>query len=315
MSGSARVGVVVRTKNRSWFLRRAILDIAAQTYAEWRVCVVNDGGDRGAVDEILAGLPEAIRGRVEVIHNPATVGRSAAANQGVRAVDTEFIVLHDDDDLWHPNFLLRTVEWLSTHPDDVGVVVRTEIVFERASAGGGFEEISREIFWADIDEIRFADLLEINRWVPISYLYRRELHDRVGYYDENIHAAEDWDFGLRTLVRHRVGFLDGTPLASWMQRRGVDGELGNSMFTLAQDHDRFDQHIRDTALREYAAAYGLGLPLYVAGLVKAESGVLIERIRSVVREEITNQLDSRPSDLDRLRRRLFRRQSSKTPRK
>lgn len=315
MSGSARVGIVVRTKNRPWFLRRALADIIAQDYRDWRVCVVNDGGESTDVDAAVAALPEAFSPRVKVVHHATPAGRSAAANRGIQSVDTEFVVLHDDDDLWDPRFLSRTVDWLTGHPEDVGVVARTEIVFEHATADGAFVEVGREIFWADLEEIRFADLLEVNRWVPIAYLYRRELHERIGYYDEQIHAAEDWDFGLRTLVRHSVGFLAHEPLAFWMQRRDIDGELGNSMFTLTKEHDRFDRRIRDVALREYAAAHGSGLALYIAGLVKEESGVLLERIRSVVREEIAKEFDAHPSDLDRLRRRLSRRHSPTTPRK
>ncbi|GLJ63852.1 glycosyltransferase involved in cell wall biosynthesis [Microbacterium laevaniformans] len=315
MSGSARVGIVVRTKNRPWFLRRALTDIAAQRYRSWNVCIVNDGGDRRTVEDIVSDLSAELRPFVNVLHNSESAGRSAAANQGIRALDTEFVVLHDDDDLWHPEFLEKTVEWITRHPDEVGVVTRTEIVFEKPTPDGGFVGVEREVFWADLDEIRFTDVLEVNRWVPISYLYRRELHDRIGYYDEHVHAAEDWDFGLRTLVRHRVGFLDGSPLAYWMQRRGIEGDMGNSMFALAHDHERFDRQIRDAALRDYAAAHGSGLPLYIAGLVKEESGLLLERLRRIVREEVSKALDARPSDLERVRRRLFRRYRERTLRK
>ena len=146
-------------------------------------------------------------------------------------------------------------------------------------------------------EVTYTDLLEINRWVPIAYLYRRVLHDRVGLYDEEIHAAEDWDFGLRTLVRYHVGFLDGEPLAFWMQRRGVGGELGNSMFALAEEHGRYDAIIRDRALRDFAAANGAGLALYLARYIP-------DQVRRIVKDELAKELDARPSDMDRLRRRL-----------
>lgn len=297
MAHTARVGIVLRTKNRPWFLARALADVVAQEFSDWHVHIVNDGGDPDPVDSCVADLEIDQRERVSVTHNIESLGRSAAANRGVDALDVEFIVLHDDDDLWHPRFLTETVAWLDAHPDDVGVVVRTEIVFEVATDHGGFTESTREVFWADIDEITYIDLLEVNRWVPISYLYRRSLHARVGLYDESVHAAEDWDFGLRTLIRHRVGFLDGVPLAFWMQRRDVLGELGNSMFTLADDHERYDKRIRDNALREYAATHGAGLVLYLTRLIRDD-------LRAIVREEVVRELDARPSDMDRVRRRF-----------
>jgi glycosyltransferase involved in cell wall biosynthesis len=287
------VGIVVRTKNRPWFLRRALADICAQGYAGWQVHVVNDGGDPAAVELALEAVPQELRERFGVTHNDSPHGRSAAANEGVRGLETEFVVLHDDDDLWDPRFLLETVEWLDAHPEDVGVVVRTEIVYEADDGRGGFAEAARAVFWPDIDRITYSDLLRINRFVPISYLYRREVHDRVGYYREDVHAAEDWEFNLRVAAVDPIGFIEGRPLAYWMQRTGVGGELGNSMFALADDHERYDAAIRDEALRDYVARFGPGLPLYLARLVETE-------VTRIVREE----LDRRPSDLDRIRRRI-----------
>lgn len=214
---------------------------------------------------------------------------------------TEFVVLHDDDDLWHPAFLARTVGWLDAHPADIGVAARTEIVYEEQRADGGFAEVGRAPFWSDVHEILYSDLLAVNRFVPIAYLYRRKLHDEVGLYREDIHAAEDWEFNLRTAIGHSIGFLDGPPLAFWMQRIGVDGALGNSMFTLAHDHVAFDRLIRDEALREYAAAHGPGLALYLTDYI---DGAVRDAVRDVLREELGRELDKRPSDLQRIARRL-----------
>lgn len=267
--GPARVGIAVRTKNRPWFLRRAFDDIAAQKLRDWAVHVVNDGGDAAAVDEVVGALPADIRARVRVSHNASPTGRSAAANQAIRGLDTEFVVLHDDDDLWHPEFLDRTVAHLDLHPEDIGVMVRTEIVYERAG-GEGFVETGRAPFWPGLTQISYSDLLQVNRAVPISYLYRRALHDDIGFYREDLHAVEDWEFNLRTALDHHIAFIDGLPLAYWMQRVGVDGELGNSMHALAAEHDRYDRLVRDEALRAYVKQNGPGLPLYLARYIQDE---------------------------------------------
>lgn len=266
---SARVGVVVRTKNRPWFLARAIADIAAQSDGRWRVCIVNDGGDIARVDEVLAALAPAIRDRVAVEHLPQTRGRSAAANAGIAALDTEFVVLHDDDDLWHRDFLARTVAWLDSHPADAGVVVRTDIVYEKAQ-GDGYVEVGREPMWPGLSEIRYSDLLRINRAVPISHLYRHSLHDEIGGYREDLDVVEDWEFNLRATLAHHIGFLDGEPLAFWMQRAGVSGDLGNSVVALLGEHSRFDALVRDEALRAWVAENGPGLPLFLTKYIEDE---------------------------------------------
>lgn len=303
MTDTARVGIVVRTKNRPWFLQRALRDIAAQDFSSWVVHVINDGGDHEDVDRAVRAAGDVLRDRIVVTHNSTAAGRSAAANQGIRSLKTEYVVLHDDDDLWDPRFLTETVAWLDSHPNHVGVVVRTDIVFEaRSGSGDEFLEVGREPFWGGMKEVRYIDLLEVNRWVPIAYLYRRSLHDTVGYYDEDIHAAEDWDLGLRTLARFSVGYLDGRALAFWMHRRDVGGELGNSMFVLADEHELFGSRIRDAALRKFVAEYGAGLPLYIAGVIATERARLHSEIRDAVREELSRELDARPD----LARRVWR---------
>lgn len=266
---SARVGIVVRTKDRPIFLERALADIRRQTMHGWQAVIVNDGGDAVAVDRVIQSLPEQDRARIDVIHRTEGLGRSAAANAGVLSLRTEFVVLHDDDDLWDPTFLENSVAWLDREPADGGVVSRTEIVYERVQ-GDRILETGREPFWGDMTSITYADMLQGNRFVPIAYLYRRQLHDEVGLYREDVHAAEDWEFNLRVMRVHTIGYANDRVRAFWMQRRGQEGVLGNSMFVLTDEHDRYDRMIRDEALRSYVAANGDGLPLYLARFVRDE---------------------------------------------
>ena len=93
------------------------------------------------------------------------------------------------------------------------------------------------------------------------------------------------------LQRYDIGFLGARPLAFWMQRRGVAGELGNSMFALAADHDIYDRRVRDEALRAWVRGQGDGLSLYLA---------------RVVRDEVARQLDERLSLGQRAARSLRR---------
>lgn len=273
----AKVGIVVRTKDRPLMLARALRDVAEQRFTNWTIVIVNDGGEEAAVERLIEEMPAVQRARVSVVHHERSQGRSAAANAGIRALGTEYVVLHDDDDLWHADFLQLATRWLDTHAEEVGVVARTEIVFE-SERNGRFAETGRIPFWPSLTGINYADLLQVNRFVPIAYLYRRAIHDEVGFYREDVHAAEDWEFNLRVAARHPIGFIGDRTLAYWMQRPHTDGNLGNSMFVLADEHEHFDRRIRDEALRAYVAAHGDGLPLFLARFVQ---------------EEIQRQLDSR----------------------
>lgn len=283
---SARVAVIVRTKDRSGFLARALADIAAQTFDAVEVVVVNDGGNLRDVEDVVAA--SAVSAATRVLTTSAPGGRCAAANAGLRAAVAPYVVLHDDDDLWHPDFLTRTVAVLDARPDDAGVMTATEIVYERRS-GSSWVETGRVPYWAGMTGVTLMNLLEINRAVPISFLYRRALHEEVGWYDETLDAVEDWEFYLRLAVARPIAFLGGSPLAFWMQRPSEAGADANSMFELAAEHARDDQIVRDRALRAWVAENGIGLPLYIAQVEKRlrdEFAVALERHRHEVVDEI-----------------------------
>lgn len=297
-----RVAVIVRTKDRPEFLARALDDIASQTYVDADVVVVNDQGAAAPVAEAVAA--STVAERVRVVESVAPGGRCAAANLGLRSTDAEFVVLHDDDDRWAPTFLEQTVAHLDAHPAEAGVMTATEIVYERRE-GADWVEYGREPFWRGMTSVTFSSLLEVNRAVPISFLYRRALHDEVGYYDESLETVEDWEFYLRVTALHPVGFIPGAPLAFWTQRPDTVGADANSMFELAGAHERDDAAVRDAALREWVATNGAGLPLYLAAIERRLREEFAERLEQQTRGILDQMYERHPlwGRLRRLRRR------------
>lgn len=262
------VAIIMRTKDRALLLERALDDVLAQSFADWRLVLVNDGGDPEPVEALVAAREREFAGRVSVIHNRRAFGMEAASNIGLHAADSEFVCVHDDDDRWHPLFLQRTVAYLERPScDDGGVMVRTEIVYEQIDLSADppvITETGRETFWKDLQSITLSDLVMINRGVPISLLYRREMHRLIGEYDETLPAVGDWEFHLRFAQASTIGFIDGRPLAFWQQRPDQAGHLGNSMYAQAERHRRYDLEVRERHFQEWTRQNGIGLPLYLA---------------------------------------------------
>lgn len=271
----ASVAIIMRSRNRSLLLDRAIRDVLGQTVSDWTLVVVNDGGDPAEVDPVMDRYRAQLGERVHVIHHDAALGMEAASNAGIRASNSEFIAIHDDDDEWHPAFLERTLAHLAQH-DDAGVAVRTEIVYERI-LNGTIEEIGREIFQPEMQSVTLFDMLRHNRCVPISVLYRRSLHDQIGYYDESLSVVGDWEFQLRLLRHHTLGFLGVEPLAFWNQRREATGDLGNSVIVDDASHKLLDREVREHHLKRYAEQHGLGSLLYQTSYQQAEFDLLHDR--------------------------------------
>ncbi|WP_299167843.1 glycosyltransferase family 2 protein [uncultured Arthrobacter sp.] len=271
---SATVAIIMRTKNRPLLLERALQDVLRQTYEEWVLLIVNDGGETRDMEQLLERHASALAGRASVLHHPQSKGMEAASNAGIQASASQFIAIHDDDDEWHPEFLDRTVRHLEDG-EDGGVAVRTEIVWEEIR-GEQINELDREIFWPQMRSVTLFDMLRNNRCVPISVLYRRSVHENVGYFDESLSVVGDWEFYLRFLQHHRMGFIDGTPLAYWNRRREAAGDLANSV-AQQDEHIRLDLEVRERHLREYVAAQGMGALLYLTSYNQREYDHLHQR--------------------------------------
>lgn len=308
MTAGARITIVTRTKNRPIFLARALDDIFAQTFQDFELVVVNDGGDPADVERLTSQRSDAERARITTLHHSESVGMEAASNAGTKAGSGEFVVIHDDDDFWAPTFLERTVAYLDdpAHAAQAGVMVRTEIVIEEL-VEDRIEPIRREIFWADMGQITLADMLRINRAVPISFLYRRSLHDAVGYYNEDLPVVGDWEFHLRVLSHSRVGFLDGEPLAFWSQRPESQGHDGNSIFAKAAEHAHYDALVRDEHLRDGVAQGGLGTVLYMSRVLAEQEELIRAQQRRL--DDSAAKLDHVLERLDALNQTLITRTS------
>ena len=266
---SPTVAVLVRTKDRPRFLRRALANIAEQTFTDYTVCVINDGGDESATRAILQASPLAhlLEGDAPRLMLLTTGGGNmeAASNAGLAATDSKFVAIHDDDDLWAPEFLERTVGALRASD---ALICSTRVVerYERETPEGEFEVYEERIFHDGLPGFGLQFLYRTNRAVPIGILYRRRLHELVGPYDESLPVVGDWEFNLRAAAVTEVLLVD-EPLAYWSLRPEADGAEANSVQRQAE-HARFDASVRARAIRDDLQSGGRPGPyLYQAHLM------------------------------------------------
>ncbi|WP_101846548.1 glycosyltransferase [Zhihengliuella sp. ISTPL4] len=284
------VSIVMRTKDRPVFVRRALRSIGSQTHADWELIIVDDGGAPGVVDAVVAESSPLVRERTRIISHPVSLGRWQAANAGVRAARGDLLVLHDDDDSWAPEFLARAAAYLHEHPERLGVVSRIEIVWEQRT-GDELRELGREAFLPESVAPLLMDQQRFNQFVPIAFVYRRELHERLGLYDESLPVVGDWVFNTRVLELGALEYLDSAPLVYWHQRPSGIGVDGNSVIAASEDHRRTDALLRDEEFRRLVAREGAGAALYFERRLR-ETEELMKREFASLRKEALHPLRS-----------------------
>jgi GT2 family glycosyltransferase len=108
-SPDPRVAVVVASRNRRDLLLRNLPRHLAMPERP-PVVLVDDASTDGTAEAVRAELPE-----VRVIALERSQG-GAARNHGLRALDTPYVALSDDDSWWRPGTLSRAADLLDRHP-------------------------------------------------------------------------------------------------------------------------------------------------------------------------------------------------------
>lgn len=185
-----RVSVVVRTRDRPELLAEALESLAASTYRQVEVVLVNDGG---APPSPPADFPFGLV-RVELERNQ---GRAAAANAGVAAATGDYLAFLDDDDLVEPEHLQTLVGLAGGAGVRVAYTDAAVGVYELGAEGWTCRE-RRLPYSRDFD----PDLLLFDNYIPLhTLLVERRLFAEAGPFDPELAFFEDWDFLIRLAAR------------------------------------------------------------------------------------------------------------------
>jgi LmbE family N-acetylglucosaminyl deacetylase/glycosyltransferase involved in cell wall biosynthesis len=191
------VSIVVRTRDRVARLGEALASLHLQTQPDLEVIVVNDGG----VDVRPAIAEWAGRLDIRYAWHDAPRGRAAAANTGLALARGKYIGFLDDDDRLYPGH----IEKLTAHLEATGELATYSDCERTRYAWNGREFVpaSRPRVYKGVDFDR--ERLRFGNYSPImAVLFRRELLEGTGGFDESLECLEDWDFWLR--LAERVSF-------------------------------------------------------------------------------------------------------------
>jgi glycosyltransferase involved in cell wall biosynthesis len=184
-----RVTVVVPTYNRGQFVAEAIQSVLEQTFRDFELIVVDDG----STDDTTAVVGCFTDPRLHYVYQ-TNQERSAARNHGLRLAQGEYVAFLDSDDVWLPTKLEHQVTLLDARPA-VGLVYTGAYIFEGQRT---FTEQRPRWRGQALKALLMEDNVVCGS--ASTALVRRACFDRVGGFDENLRACEDWDMWLRIVA-------------------------------------------------------------------------------------------------------------------
>lgn len=190
------VSVIIPAYNVAPFIAETLDSLFAQTYQDFEAILINDG----STDDTEARI-EPYRDRLVYISQP-NGGVMKARNAGLKAARGRYIALLDSDDLLLPRFLEKLVEMLETD-QTLSVAYPNARYFGWPKHDG---KLHQDVFPVT-DPVSFDRVLRRECYIFGLLVFRREVIESVGYYDESLagQGAEDFELWLR-MLRHGYRF-------------------------------------------------------------------------------------------------------------
>jgi succinoglycan biosynthesis protein ExoA len=205
------VSYVMPVLNEALYIEIAIATVLAQDYAGEKELILALGPSTDDTDAIVRRLAAADP-RITTVHNPET-DIPVGLNLAIRASAHPIIVRVDAHSELEPGYTSRAVETLGrTEAANVGGIMhaRGKTPFQSAAARGYNSRFG-------LGGARYHGSGEEGP-AESAYLgvFRREVLEAVGYFDESIRRGEDWELNLRIRAAgHTVWFDPALKVTYW----------------------------------------------------------------------------------------------------
>jgi len=200
------ISAIIVTHNREAFLGEAIDSVLAQTYfqqhaLDWELLVIDDGSSDGTRHLVTSYLERCPNLRYAYQEQG---GVSRARNLGLKLARGEYLAFLDSDDLWIKEKIQVQMSYLKAFPE--ARFCLTEEIWirkgRRVNPGAKHRKYSG---WV-LEKVLPLCLLSLS-----SAMFRRQLFEEIGGFDEEFPVCEDYDLGIRIALRYPY-YLISTPL-------------------------------------------------------------------------------------------------------
>jgi glycosyltransferase involved in cell wall biosynthesis len=180
------VSVLISTYNRPAYLAEALESIFRQTYRNFEILLVRDGGL--PVREVVEQFDDP---RLHFIDRDQNRGLPYSFNEALSAARGEYICYLGDDDKFYPHHIAVLVDAIVKNPEYAAVYSDLYKAHCRVLPDGRRRVLSKNVeISRDFDRLL---MLQFNHALHVSLIHRRDVFEHAGRYNEKLNVLIDWD--------------------------------------------------------------------------------------------------------------------------
>jgi len=188
-----KTSVIIPVYNSSKTIVRALESVVNQNMKVYEVIIINDGSSDNSdevINKVILNNPLFNM----VLINKINGGVSSARNAGLRIAQGDFIAFLDSDDEWLPNKLELQFHFFSERKD-------------YSFIGGLISKPNKKIKEMFI-EIKLSQLINKNYFQPSTVIFKKEIIEKIGYFDETQKYAEEGNYFMRVANSFKCGLIN-----------------------------------------------------------------------------------------------------------
>ncbi len=217
--------VIIPNYNGMKFLEPCIRSLRDQSYPAFRILVVDNGSTDGSAEWLREK-------QIDTIFLPENTGFSGAVNRGIRAADTPYVILLNNDVRVSPYFVAELVRAIGQSEKIFSVSSRMIQMYhpDRLDDTGDMYSILGWAYQRGVGQklTWYRRPGRVFSACAGAAIYRRDVFDEIGYFDE-MHFAylEDIDVGYRARIAGYDNLYWPAALV-WHVGSGTSGSKYNS---------------------------------------------------------------------------------------
>ena len=219
LENSPLISIILPTFNREKTVVKAIHSILEQTYTNFELIIVDDH----STDQTKGVIRKLKDKRILLVCNETNRGPSISRNIGVTYATSNILAFHDSDDIWHKDKLEKQIEYWKNKSESIMVYSRYLYNTDERTFEIPEHSLEREYLEGDI----FLSLLSGNKVGTPTMLMRKEYFEKVGGFDSELKALEDWDLAIKIAREGKIGFVDECLVTAYGKEEGVNSNIEN----------------------------------------------------------------------------------------
>ena len=241
-----KISIITPSLNQGEYIEQTIQSVLDQEYPDLEYIII-DGGSTDSTLDILRKFSN----RITWISEPDR-GQSHAINKGLRMASGQVLAFLNSDDIYLPGTLLEVGRYYLQNPGSAWLTGKCRIIDQNGV------EIRRVIthykhFWLSIRSYRVLLIMDYISQ-PSTFFHRRVI-EKVGYLDEDLEYAMDYDYWLRIGRQFRLDYLNSYLACFRIHPFSKAGSSANNQFDalyeIAKSHSSSKILVKLHAIHNY----------------------------------------------------------------